>query len=93
MNDPMNNDITTVLHKCATNDTNGNPRRVWVGLNQFGHILRVEDEGYAGRPDWVREASDRGVWDVRIEVTVKDYRATIKLGREMDKLRTALANS
>jgi hypothetical protein len=87
----MNNDITTVLHKCATNDVNGNPRRVWVGVNQFGHILRVEDEGYAGRPDWVREASDRGVWDVHIEVTVKDYRETLKAGRRIDAARAASA--
>lgn len=64
----------SVLHLCTKNDVNGNPRRLYVGLNSNGHVVRVTDEGYEGRPSWVRALSDRGVWDVRIEITPKAYR-------------------
>lgn len=87
------NDIVAVLHECTTNDTNGNPRRVYVGLDAHGHIRRIEDEGYAGRPEWVRELAAAGVWDVRIDVTPKHYRERIKLGRKLDEMNKELTNA
>lgn len=72
--------IVTVIHACTQNDINGNPRRCYVGLDCAGHPVRVTDEGYVGRPDWVRELSDRGVWDFRLTVTPGQYRDLMKLG-------------
>jgi len=37
-------------HLCATNDRNGNPRRLWAVYTNDGHVIEVIDEGYAGRP-------------------------------------------
>jgi hypothetical protein len=38
----------------ATNDTNGNPRRVWVVYGEtegfYSSIVTARDEGYSGRP-------------------------------------------
>lgn len=39
---------TFTLHLCATNDTNGNPRRVYVVFDETGAILETIDEGYQG---------------------------------------------
>jgi hypothetical protein len=69
-----NETIVAVLHECATNDTNGNPRRVWVGITKSGHVGRIEDEGYGGRPEWVRQLAIDCTWDVHIEVTPAQYR-------------------
>ena len=38
-------------HLSTTNDTNGNPRRLWMIYNVNGNVIRVIDEGYSGRPD------------------------------------------
>ena len=38
----------------APNDTNGNPRRVFLVFDAEGNVLDVIDEGYAGRPGWLR---------------------------------------
>jgi hypothetical protein len=38
-----------ILHLDAGNDTNGNPRRLYVALHApTGNVLSVEDEGYEG---------------------------------------------
>lgn len=37
-----------VLHLCAPNDTNGNPRRVFVTIDDDGLITGRYDEGYLG---------------------------------------------
>ena len=42
-------------HLNAGNDTNGNPRRVFVVYAMSGNILDVIDEGYAGTPRWLRD--------------------------------------
>lgn len=34
----------------ALNDSNGNPRRLYVQFDKGGNIMRVYDEGYAGKP-------------------------------------------
>ena len=39
----------TVQRYCARNDTNGNPRRVFVIRDEAGVIVATADEGYAGR--------------------------------------------
>jgi hypothetical protein len=40
----------SVQRYCARNDTNGNPRRVFVIRDEAGVIVATADEGYAGRP-------------------------------------------
>jgi hypothetical protein len=39
----------TVQRYCARNDSNGNPRRVYVIRNGEGDIVATADEGYEGR--------------------------------------------
>lgn len=40
-----------VQNLVATNDVNGNPRRLWVIMDpKHGDIVKVIDEGYGGRP-------------------------------------------
>ena len=68
-------EIVSIIHACTTNDTNGNPRRIFVGLNCNGSIVKIEDEGYAGRPAWVRQcAADFGLYTFPLDVTPKQYR-------------------
>jgi len=42
-------------HLNAGNDTNGNPRRVFVVYGTEGQILDAIDEGYSGTPRWLRD--------------------------------------
>ena len=44
-------EIASALHLTTTNTISGNPRRVFVGLDTSGHIVRITDEGYVGRPE------------------------------------------
>lgn len=44
---PMRPPIT-VLHVCANNDVNGNPRRCFVIFDQMGRHVETLDEGYYG---------------------------------------------
>ncbi len=37
------------IHLRAQNDTNGNPRRVFVVFNEDGNIIEAIDEGYRGQ--------------------------------------------
>jgi len=38
------------IQLAATNDENGNPRRVFVLFDEKGNIREVKDEGYGGDP-------------------------------------------
>ncbi len=44
------NTPTMYQHLRCANDTNGNPRRVFVFYDAAGSIVAVEDEGYRGKP-------------------------------------------
>ncbi len=59
---------------CASNDTNGNPRRAFVIWSSDGTLLDVIDEGYSGKPQWLRELADLG----DIKVTATEYREILK---------------
>lgn len=61
----------TTLHLCTTNDTNGNPRRIFVELYPEGDIARWTDEGYEGPPSWAR-------YPVRIDVAPAEYRRWLR---------------
>lgn len=70
----------------ATNDVNGNPRRVWVlykanKITQFAGVIEAIDEGYTGDPfhgaakgtPWRESVQLPG-----IDVSPKEYRAFLK---------------
>ena len=40
--------MSNILHLCAKNDSNGNPRRLFVLSNEDGRFIAVWDEGYKG---------------------------------------------
>ncbi len=46
----MTTTATHYQHLRCTNDTNGNPRRVFVLYDAQGEIVRAIDEGYRGTP-------------------------------------------
>jgi len=50
----MNQPATHYQHLNAGNDTNGNPRRVFVLYDAQGDIVRTIDEGYRGTPSECR---------------------------------------
>lgn len=54
----------------CVNDTNGNPRRVWVGWNMDARVVAVQDEGYSGRPDWLGAAVEL----TSVSITPGEYR-------------------
>lgn len=66
-------DVVTVLHLRAENDVNGNPRRCFVGVDGLGHVVAVQDEGYAGTHDWVRAAYVAGIYPLSIRVPAGEY--------------------
>jgi hypothetical protein len=71
----MNEDenVVSILHLGTLNDVNGNPRRLWLGLDKTGHVIKITDEGYTGRPRWVREANSRGLWEFHTQVPTSTY--------------------
>lgn len=72
----MGGPIVSVLHLVASNDKNGIPRRLFVGLDQHGHIGVLTDEGLESYPAWVKQLRDRGVWEFQIHVSASVYRQT-----------------
>ena len=40
--------MINILHMCAKNDINGNPRRLYVMSNEDGKYIACWDEGYKG---------------------------------------------
>jgi hypothetical protein len=80
--------IAAIVHARAKNDRNGNPRRVFVALDESGHVLAADDEGYAGSPGWVRECHGRGLWELPLDVTPGQYRELRKLGAAIDNAAT-----
>ena len=65
-----------MVHACAPNDSNGNPRRLYVGFfeNQGIETTLVWDEGYSGHhavPERYREAAYAAE---RVEMDADQYR-------------------
>jgi hypothetical protein len=65
--------VTNVLLLCTQNDTNGNTRRIYVGLDERGHIAKGEVENY-NPPDWVHAYYRTGAYEVRIIVPPSEWR-------------------
>lgn len=66
---------TVFQHIKAPNDSNGNPRRLYlVYSTETGRLVSVYDEGYGGRP-----AALRGVVELPpIEVSASEYKAWLR---------------
>ena len=65
----------TVINMCAPNDVNGNPRRLFVVLDEEG-VQWIIDEGYAGDgglKHWAEQTGHRIGYPVRINVTASEY--------------------
>jgi len=76
-----------IIQLNAGNDRNGNPRRVFVALED-GEIVGTWDDGYRGRG--ALPESLRGRWGgfslvrgCRFDTSPSEYRRLVKLGREL----------
>jgi len=63
-----------MIHLCAPNDANGNPRRAWVTFNADGMLLAFYEEGYSGVAS-IPDEEIRGLALIapRINVTVSEF--------------------
>lgn len=70
--------MAVIKHYCASNDVNGNPRRVYVFFSD-GEAIAAWSEGYSGHHavpgPWRQQAYDAE----RIKCSVKEYRQWRKL--------------
>ena len=78
------------IHLNAGNDRNGNPRRVYVVLNENGAIVDTIDEGYSGDSGVrkLRVDGEKVKMDFvfnRFETTPKEYRELVKFGNDLRK--------
>ena len=64
-----------MIYLCAPNDVNGNPRRAWFLLNDFGVCTEVYEEGYAGKKSVPDRYKDAQLAAPRINVTVKEFKS------------------
>lgn len=65
--------MLTAIHLKAKNDTNGNPRRLYLILDNDSDAVDAVDEGYKGRGA-LDEHYEGVPIGVTIQVTPKEYR-------------------
>lgn len=65
------------LHLRASNDTNGNPRRLFLILDNDGDAVDAVDEGYSGYGAIARNYPEIKI-GATIEVTPAEYRSWLK---------------
>ena len=68
----------TLIYLATTNDTNGNPRRAWFEINDFGLATGVWLEGYAGSGVLPNRLRDACLSCPRINVQPKEFRSWVK---------------
>ena len=61
-----------LIHLRAPNDTNGNPRRSWILLNEIGIAVDCFDEGYSGTNAVPPELNYQRMSAPAIRVSVKE---------------------
>jgi hypothetical protein len=64
----------TIVHLCADNDRNGNPRRLYALTDEAGLILASWDEGYSGYQAVPGPWRDAAYNAERQPVSVSSYR-------------------
>jgi hypothetical protein len=75
------------IHLNAGNDRNGNPRRLFLILNEKATIVRAIDEGYEGTQALVPEFASVPV-SQQIPTTYKEYRYLLKQFSKPRKVAT-----
>lgn len=71
----------------AGNDTNGNPRRIFVVIDEKANVVDVIDEGYEGTQELKRRHGPLTARQtVDFETTPRQYRELLKQARETAKL-------
>lgn len=68
---------SSIIKLNAGNDSNGNPRRVWVGIAPCGSVSGAWDEGYAGRQALPKRLRQKSACE--FATTPKEYREILKL--------------
>ena len=66
---------------CAKNDINGNPRRVFVVLDDMGSLVEAIDEGYNGTAELFAKYPDISKvqgWPIEFATTPAEYRRLLK---------------
>lgn len=64
-----------MIYLAAPNDANGNPRRAWFLLNDFGCVTEVFKEGYSGSAAVPDKFTDARLSAPRINVSFKEYKS------------------
>jgi len=70
--------MTNILHVCAKNDVNGNPRRAYVLSNDEGAYVAIWDEGYKGSDAVPGDFRDAAYLSQRFDVTVTEYKQLLR---------------
>ena len=68
----------SMIYLCAPNDSNGNPRRAWFVLNDFGMAVECYEEGYSGTDSVPAKWTDARLAAPRINVSVKEFKSWLK---------------
>lgn len=64
---------TCIKHMCATNDENGNPRRVYALIDEEGYYLAAWNEGYSGHLAVPGVWRDKAYNAIRERISVREY--------------------
>ena len=67
-----------LIYLCASNDTNGNPRRGWFEIDGFGRAQSYWSEGYAGSGVLPERLKNASFSTPRINVSAKELKSWIK---------------
>jgi hypothetical protein len=70
--------MTNILHLCAKNDINGNPRRLYVMSNEDGKYIAAWDEGYKGSDAVPGPFRKDAYLSQRFDVTVTEYNKLLR---------------
>lgn len=66
-----------MIYLSAPNDANGNPRRAWFLLNDFGLVTEVFEEGYVGTNAVPTKYEDARLSAPHINVSAKEYKSWV----------------
>jgi hypothetical protein len=69
-----------ILCLCAPNDTNGNPRRVYVAHDCGGFFIGAWDDAYTGVDCVPADIRANSGYTVYVETTPKEYKAWLLRG-------------
>lgn len=79
---------TMYQHLRASNDKNGNPRRIFVLLDEKGNVVTAIDEGYGGRPDECRGLIQLPSYNI----SATDYKEILRQKRKAEWAKRVEAN-